>query len=585
MKTRSSMLHNLLQMIAVFVFITSLSAVIYKYDALLLVTLAIAGVLAFLLIRQKILQNRELQAQEELRRVELSLKQSEHRFHQLVDLLPQTVFEMDSQGRLTFVNQYSYMAFGYSVEDYEKGLNIFQMIVSEDHETAIRNISNKINCLSTPLGTRYTAVRKDGSTFPIMIYSSLVLTDGKSSGLRGIIIDISEQERLKKEKEELKEQYSQSQKMEAIGLLAGGVAHDMNNLLSPIIGYGELLLSDKTLMESTREFVLPIHQAAIRARDLIRQLLAFSRKQTLEIKPLDLNQVIHNFQKLLIRTIRADIQIETKLAPSLPIVHADIGQIEQVVMNLAVNAQDSMPEGGRMSIETSEVFLDESYAGQHKGIQPGRYVMLAVSDSGCGMDAETRKRIFEPFFTTKAKGRGSGLGLSTVYGIIKQHGGSIWIYSEPGYGTTFKCYFPVADTDISHESFDIPSTQSNRGSETVVVAEDSEEVRMLSVKILEGQGYKVYAAPDGSECLRIVNELNESVDMLITDVIMPDMNGKSLYMRIAEKYPHTKVLYMSGYADSTFTQNGILEEGTAYIQKPFSVAGLAGKVREVLDSR
>ena len=379
---------------------------------------------------------------------------------------------------------------------------------------------------------------------------------------------------------------TQAQKMEAVGRLAGGVAHDLNNLLSPILGYGEMLADDFPAGDKRRESAEAIVSAGYRARDLVRQLLAFSRKQPLEIRTLDPNRVMKDFETLLRRTLREDIQIDMNLPPGLPPICADVGQIEQVIMNLAVNAQDAMPDGGTLTIESGMVDLDETYAGEHHGVTPGPYVLLAVSDTGHGMDTEILGRVFEPFYTTKERGKGTGLGLSTVYGIVKQHGGNVWVYSEPGKGTTFKCYFPAVESRNARpdEPQDV-TAQDLCGSETVLIAEDDESVRKLAVSILKRKGYEVYWAANGHECLKLFQEKMDSIHLLITDVIMPDMNGKELYERISELKSGIKVLYASGYTDNVIAHHGVLDKGIHFIQKPFSIQGLSAKVRKVLDER
>ena len=325
-----------------------------------------------------------------------------------------------------------------------------------------------------------------------------------------------------------------------------------------------------------------ILKAGFRARDLVRQLLAFSRKQTLEYRVVDMNEALTGFDKLLRRTIREDIKIEIIPSTDIRAVMADIGQIEQVIMNLAVNAQDAMPEGGRLTIETATVDLDEEYAATHPGVKPGAYVMLAISDTGCGMDDKTRGQVFEPFFSTKGK-LGTGLGLSTVYGIIKQHGGNVWIYSEPGMGTTIKVYLPVSGEAHVEEETSEKTAADPKGFETILLVEDDKLVRDLAHSILKRQGYTVLVAEDGPEALTVLEAHDDPVDLLLTDVVMPEMNGRDLFDKVAEKHPDTKVLYMSGYTDNVIAHRGVLDEGTAFIQKPFNVQALAAKVREVLD--
>jgi len=382
----------------------------------------------------------------------------------------------------------------------------------------------------------------------------------------------------------LQAQLIQARKIESIGTLAGGVAHDLNNLLSPIIGYSEMLRDDLDSEDARRDSMDEIISAGLRARDLVRQLLAFSRKQILEFKPVNLNKVAAGLEKLLQRTIREDIQMEFDLTSDAGVVMADIGQIEQVIMNLSVNAADAMPEGGKLTIETNKVYLDEEYTKHHQSAKPGEYMMLAISDSGYGMDEATREKIFEPFFSTKGD-KGTGLGLATVYGIVKQHGGNIWVYSEPGKGSTFKIYLPVVETFKSEENSATETTRNLKGSETILIVEDSDQVRRLAGSVLERNGYKVLTAKDGAEALEAMATHDRPVNLLLTDVVLPGMNGREIYEKAAETFPSVKVLYMSGYTDNVIAHRGVLDEGVQFIQKPFTVHGLAAKVREVLDEK
>jgi two-component system, cell cycle sensor histidine kinase and response regulator CckA len=380
----------------------------------------------------------------------------------------------------------------------------------------------------------------------------------------------------------LKNQLHQAQKVESIGRLAGGVAHDLNNLLSPILGYAEMLREDLASEDTKLESVDEILNAGMKARDLVRQLLAFSRKQTLELKRIEINTVLKNFRKLLRRTIREDIEIKYNLEPAPLQVMADVNQMEQVIMNLAVNAADAMPTGGFLTIETARATLDEEYAGMRPGVKPGDYLLLAFSDTGCGMDDYTRENIFEPFFSTKGE-QGTGLGLSTVYGIIKQHNGNIWVYSEPDKRTTFKVYLPLAgDADVPSKALTKP-TKNLKGSECVLLVEDNDQVRHLANAILNRQGYRVILAKGGDEAIKALEQHDCPLHLLLTDVVMPGMNGKVLFEKIRKSYPDIKVLYMSGYTTNVIAHSGILDEGVQFIQKPFTVKGLAEKIRIVLD--
>jgi PAS domain S-box-containing protein len=394
--------------------------------------------------------------------------------------------------------------------------------------------------------------------------------------------DITKQKQSEMEKARLEEQFHQIQKLESIGRLAGGIAHDLNNLLSPIIGYGEILLDENGLDRYQRESVDEIVNAGIRAKDLVHQLLAFSRKQTLEYRQINLAEAVIGVEKLIRRTIRENIGIEIIFSPGRFPVMADLGQIEQMIMNLAVNGADAMADGGTLTIEISTTVLDEEYARLHQSVTPGPHVMLAVSDTGCGMDKETCSHIFEPFFSTKGE-EGTGLGLATVYGIVKQHGGNIWVYSEPDKGTTFKIYFPLCLKEDIRKKPDQKKSGDFMGTEKILLVEDNEQVRNLTLSILKRKGYSVLVAKDGRDALVVLNKNKGPLHLLLTDVVMPRMNGKELFTRLKNDFPNLKVIYMSGYTDNVIAHHGILDENTPFIQKPFTIRDLAVKVREILD--
>lgn len=380
----------------------------------------------------------------------------------------------------------------------------------------------------------------------------------------------------------LEEQLRQAQKLEAVGRLAGGIAHDFNNLLVPIVGYTELGMmrlspDDKLYTDLSR-----IRQAAERATGLTRQILAFSRKQLLEVGIFDLNRIIAEFEKMLQRLIGEDIQVQTYLTPTLYPVRVDRTQIEQILLNLVLNARDAMPQGGKLTLETANTFLDETYVEKHAGVQPGQYVMLAVSDTGHGMDAETQRYIFDPFFTTKEPGKGTGLGLATVFGIVKQHQGHIWVYSEPGYGTIFKIYLPQAEGTPQVDTDEAEATTPLHGTETILVVEDAEMVRNLVCETLTAHGYRVIEASHPADAQQLASDYNEPIHLLLTDVIMPQMNGRELYQKLSTLSPEIKVLYMSGYTDNVIVHHGILYEGVNFLQKPFTVHDLIQKIRKVL---
>jgi len=386
------------------------------------------------------------------------------------------------------------------------------------------------------------------------------------------------------ERKSMEKQLRQSQKMEAIGTLAGGIAHDFNNLLTVIIGNAQLALMDVIKDESLRNGIEETMKAGERAASLTRQLLAFSRKQIIRPRVLDLNELLTGIEKMLGRLIAEDVELLTIPEPALWQVEVDPGQMEQVIMNLAINARNATPRGGRLTIETANIDLAENYFHEH-GIknEPGSYVMLAVGDTGCGMDKETQEHIFEPFFTTKEVGKGTGLGLATVYGIVKQNNGFIWVYSEPGQGSTFKVYLPRAEGDAdSEEKQRLPVIELD-GSETILIVEDDEGLRKFTQNALQMHGYKVLDAENGEDALKIGKEHEGPIHLMITDVVMPKMGGKEAAERLQPFYPQMKVIYMSGYTDNAIVQHGVLAPGLNFIQKPFSPEGLAHKVREVLD--
>jgi PAS domain S-box-containing protein len=398
--------------------------------------------------------------------------------------------------------------------------------------------------------------------------------------------EIAERKQAEQALHETEDQLRQSQKLEAIGQLAGGVAHDFNNLLTVIMGYGGLLLSRAKLNEGERDQMEEINKAAHRASALTRQLLAFSRKQVLQPEVLDLNSLVEGTGKMLRRLIGEDVEVITSLKPGVGKINADPGQIEQILMNLVVNARDAMPSGGKLTIETANVELTNTYADMHIAVQEGSYVMLAVSDTGTGMDAETQKRIFEPFFTTKEVGQGTGLGLSTIYGIVKQSGGNIWVYSEVGKGTTFKIYLPLFHSDCKEQASANEQSEGREepATETILLVEDDQALRKLAREILEERGYRVLVAQNGEDAVEISRAHAGPINLLLTDVVMPRMNGKQVAESMSPKRQEMKILYMSGYTNRAIVHHGVLESGTKLIEKPFTAEALTSKVRHVLSN-
>jgi len=426
-----------------------------------------------------------------------------------------------------------------------------------------------------PFQAEFRIKRKDGRE--VWLNDTAVVVQGSDAHpvMEGIMVDITD-------RKHLETQLQQSRKMEAVGRLAGGIAHDFNNLLTIITGYTDLALSRPAVPLELRADIERIENAAGRAAALVRQLLAFSRKQVLQPKTLDLNSIVVNLDKLLRRLMDDNIEMITAVSENVGKVKADPAQIEQVLMNLVVNARDAMPQGGRIVIETSNIDLDSAYADGHASVKPGRYVMLAVSDTGMGMDRDTVAHIFEPFYTTKESGRGTGLGLSTVYGIVKQSGGYIWVYSEPGKGSSFKVYLPRIEESAEEIAPPLISLDSQRGSETILLVEDEEAVRDLIQTVLNDQGYNVIPSRDTQHALQIAETFAHEIHMLLTDVVMPGMSGRELAARITARRRGIRVLFMSGYTDNVITSGGVLEKGITFLQKPFSPGQLTQKVRDVL---
>ena len=467
---------------------------------------------------------------------------------------------------------------GYTPEDLASVPGLWrELIHPEDLENYAKEVNRVLALGRDTLHIEYRMRNKDGQFITVKDEGRLERdSSGKLGRVVGYITNITEQRALES-------QLLQAQKMEAVGRLAGGLAHDFNNLLTVIKGYCHMVSEEPFPPESVRANAAHIDAAAERAAALTRHLLAFSRKQVLQPKVIDLNELILNLDKMLRRLIGEDVQVETVTAANLGAVKADPGQIEQVIMNLVVNARDAMPTGGKLTLETANVMLDEDYSREHEGVSPGRYVMFAVSDTGSGIDARTLAHIFEPFFTTKEMGRGTGLGLSTVYGIIKQSGGHIWVYSEPEHGTTFKIYMArVEDATERVVRHDRSSTMV-RGTETILLVEDDKQVRDLTHSILAGCGYSVLVAEDGPAVAKFCQSHAGDIDLLLTDVVMPTISGRQVASQISVRWPRVRVLFMSGYTENSIVHHGVLDSDTQFLAKPFTPAALADKVREVLD--
>jgi PAS domain S-box-containing protein len=484
------------------------------------------------------------------------------------------IAEIGIQGKWYYVSPQVEAILGFTPEEWLAGATSWDQHINPDDLPAVLTAEQQ-SVQGLPFQAEFRIRRKDGRE--VWLSDTAVIVQGSDSHpvMEGIMVDITE-------RKALETQLQQSRKMEAVGRLAGGIAHDFNNLLTIITGYTELALSRPHLPQEVRGDIERIENASGRAAGLVRQLLAFSRKQVLQPKIIDLNKIVLNLDTLLRRLMDERIQMVTRVKEELGKVKADPAQIEQVIMNLVVNARDAMPEGGRLIVETCNTNLDASYAVDHATVKPGRYVMLAVSDTGVGMDNQTVAHIFEPFFTTKESGRGTGLGLSTVYGIVKQSGGYIWVYSEPGKGSTFKVYLPRVDDQPE----DTPAVHSSLGKytakETILVVEDEEAVRELIQTVLKEKGYEVLASKDPQEAEQSAAQFKGEIHLLLTDMVMPGISGRELATRISARRRDVRVLYMSGYTDNVITAGGMLEKGLAFLQKPFSPATLVQKVREVL---
>jgi len=519
----------------------------------------------------------------ERKRAEDALRRSEEQYRILFECNPQPMWVFDLEtSQFLALNDAAVRHYGYSREHF-LSMTLGDLHSAKDAERLAKEELQKIDGLRHLGEWRHRTA--DGNTISVEITANATSFGGRRAGLV-LVNDISERKRAEEALSASQAQLQQSQKLEAIGQLAGGVAHDFNNLLTAITGYSDLSLRRLNEGDPIRRNLEEIKKASNRAASLTRQLLAFSRKQILEPKVLDLNAVVKDMYKMLRRLIGEDMDLATNAAQDLGKVKADPGQVEQIIMNLVVNARDAMPRGGKVTIETANVTLDERYAFEHVPVQTGDYVMLAISDTGCGMDKETQSHIFEPFYTTKAASKGTGLGLSTVYGIVKQSGGFIWVYSEVGKGTSFKIYLPlIADVRVQEKPKPQTAPADLSGDETILLVEDEEVVRRMARLILESRGYRVLEAVEGQDALRVFCEHAGEIDLMLTDVIMPGMSGRVLAERVAALCPELPVLYMSGYTDDAIVRHGLLGDQLEFIQKPFAPEILSRKVRSVLDTR
>jgi two-component system, cell cycle sensor histidine kinase and response regulator CckA len=510
-------------------------------------------------------------------RVEAALRESEDRYRLITenssDLI--SLIDLEGEGERIYVSPSYQAMLGYDSTELLGPLQP-EIVHPDDRDRVIEQYDQL--AASGRARVTYRMRHSDGSWRWIELQATAIRQQGRYYGIT-VGRDISD-------RKYLEAQLMQSQRLESVGRLAGGVAHDFNNLLTAIMGNTDLAHDSLPAGHPAHADLDEIMKSSERAAELTRQLLAFARRQIIEPHVLDLNQLILDMDKLLQRLIGAHVELIVRTDPNLWRIRADHGQIEQIVVNLAINARDAMPNGGKLTIETCNVQLDHDYAHRHISVSPGRYVMLAISDTGTGMDEETQAQIFEPFFTTKAPGRGTGLGLATCYGIVKQHGGNIWPYSEPGHGSTFKIYLPQVEAPVEHFPLSAAADDLPRGTETVLLAEDEPSVRMLASRVLRAQGYTVVEAENGDAALQLARAwVGTPFDLLLTDVVMPRMSGKTLAGFIQTLFPTSAVLFISGYTDNAIVHHGQLDPGIIFLQKPFSPAALTRKVREVLDSR
>lgn len=513
---------------------------------------------------------------------EAELKESEKKYHTLFDRVPVGIFRSAPDGRLVDINPSYIQMLGFSTRDEVMAINAFDLYPNPEQRIQWQSEVEKKGILRD---FEMLMRRKDGEIISVCM-SCLAIrnSNGTVQYYEGIMEDITERKKAEKDRAKLEEQLRQSQKMETVGLLAGGIAHDFNNLLTPILGYTDMLIADSIPGSPKHHELTQVKLAADSAKDLTQRLLAFSRKQIIELKTVDLGNIITHVEKMLRRTIRENISININISPALSLIKADAGQIEQVLINLSFNAQDAMPEGGTMTIEAANIILDESYSNKHPEIAPGNYAMLAVSDTGIGMDDETIAHVFDPFFTTKDIGKGTGLGLSTVYGVVKQHKGSICVYSEKNHGSVFKVFLPLSvEAREMNEKIDPAADILSHGNETILLVEDNEMVQKLARAMLESLGYSVITAKNPDHCIELASEYNRSISLLLTDVIMPEMNGKVLFEQLQHIIPELKVIFMSGYTSNVIVHQGVLDENINFIQKPFSLHTLSRKVREILN--
>ena len=506
---------------------------------------------------------------------EQALRESEEKFQELFDEAPVGYHEIDTEGCITRVNRTELEILGYEAKEM-LGRPVWEFNLEE--EISRQAVLAK-TCGDAPPGRAFerTYLRKDGSMVSVLVEDRLLRDAmGRIEGVRSTIQDITE-------RRELEEQLQRAARLEAVGQLAAGVAHQFNNLMTVVNGYSEFVMNALGPHDPMREDVKEIQRAGNRAARLTSQLLSFGRRQMLQMQVVDLSEVLEGMSSDLESVVREDISLELKLGSGLGRVRIDPGHMEQVLMGMVTNSCEAMPTGGVLVIETANAELDAAYAATHEGVKPGEYVMLAISDTGIGMTPEVQKHIFEPFFTTKGMAEGTGLGLAAVYGMVKQIGGSIYVYSEPGQGTTFKVYLPRVDEVPEREEPERPAIEAPGGMETILVVEDNEGVRRLAVNLLGRLGYKVLEAAGGREALELCWTSRERIDLVLTDVVMPDMNGSQLVKRLGDVRPGIKAVYMSGHPDAVIAHQGVRVPESRLVRKPFNIRELAERLREALE--
>ena len=519
-------------------------------------------------------------AMKERQQAEDALRESEERFREMAELMPQTIFETDVAGRLSFANRKAFDSFGYSQEDFDRGINSIDMLAPEDRQRGAENIFKIVGGEEIGLN-EYTAMRKDGSKFPIMIHSAPIVRNGKILGLRGFIVDITDRKKTEEERLRLETQFHQAQKMETIGTLAGGIAHDFNNLMTTILGNTSLMLFDIDNSHPHYALLKNIERQINRGAELTTQLLGYARKGKYLVKPVSLNQIIEESAAAFGRT-RKEITIGYELADDLLAVEADQGQIQQVLLNLFVNAADAMPTGGKLMLKTSNATHNDIKSKKYQPVE-GDYLRLTVSDTGIGMDETVRQRIFDPFFSTKETGKGTGLGLASVYGIIKNHGGYIEVQSQKGLGSQFSIFLPASASQVLTIADSAP--EIIKGSGTILMVDDEEMVLDVGARVLKKLGYTVLESNHGRNAVALYKKLQDKINLVVLDIVMPDMGGAEVYDRLKEINPDVKVLLSSGYSIDDQARE-IMERGCdGFIQKPFSLKAMSDKIAGILSRK